>query len=80
MHICVADNGFGLTSTQLAALRQTIFEKPDEPADKVGLRNIYQRILLTFDNNISFSIDAAEGIGASVNISFPLYEYIEEIE
>lgn len=56
----VEDNGVGIPEKELAALQESIVAQTD-PGEHIGLRNVYQRIRLYFNEDIEFSITSGAG-------------------
>lgn len=64
--ITIEDNGVGFAPG-------TLPEDLDELANSthVGVYNVYRRLFLTYGKQMTFSLNSKEGIGTTVNISFP---------
>jgi sensor histidine kinase YesM len=71
----VEDNGQGMEEKQLAALRTALAEAGlnGTPAgEHVGLRNLYRRLMLVFQDQWSFEISSERYGGTRVRIVLPL--------
>ncbi len=67
--LCVRDNGVGMTDAQIDALYESI-HKVDAMNTNIGLRNIYQRLQLFYDNKVEISLHNLEQ-GLEINIFVP---------
>ena len=68
----VEDDGAGITAEELAKLRQ--MGVADEPADEhIGLRNVYQRLMLYFCEDVVFTIESKPG-HTVIAMGFPWVE------
>jgi two-component system sensor histidine kinase YesM len=67
----VQDNGHGMTSEQLAQLRESLLDE-DLPEDrKIGLRNVHLRIVRLFGAAYGITVSAESGRGTTVTIRLP---------
>lgn len=64
----VSDNGPGMTQEELEAVR-TFTMKPK--GHGIGLKNIYERLKMAFDQEAEFEISSAPGEGTVVTIKIP---------
>lgn len=69
--IQVSDNGPGMTQEELEAVR-TFTMKPK--GHGIGLKNIYERLKMAFDQQAEFEIASARGEGTVVIIKIPKVE------
>lgn len=73
--ICVSDNGIGMESVQLSALRQAVLDRAEPPRHaetrSVGLVNIAQRLKLKYGGRTAISIASTQDVGTSVTIRIP---------
>lgn len=69
--IQVADTGPGMTREELEEVR-TFTMKPK--GHGIGLKNIYERLKMAFDQEAEFTIDSAPGQGTTVTIRIPKVE------
>lgn len=69
--IQVSDNGPGMTREELEAVR-TFTMKPK--GHGIGLKNIYERLKMAFDQQAEFEIASAPGEGTVVTIKIPKTE------
>lgn len=73
--IQVADTGPGMTEEELEAVRSFTM-KPK--GHGIGLKNIYERLKMAFDQEAEFMIDSAPGAGTAVTIRIPKIEVEEK--
>lgn len=73
IHICVADNGWGINVIDLNELNNYVEKSfdPDEPIEKYGIYNVNQRIKLYFGSKFGLSYTQNEpcGLAAHIHIS-----------
>ncbi|GGD72356.1 cache domain-containing sensor histidine kinase [Paenibacillus nasutitermitis] len=70
LFIQIHDNGIGMEPEQLKKLKAFTIEEQDK--DSMGIRNVYERILLTYTKGgISFDIESQVGNGTTFNIKIP---------
>lgn len=70
IHICIKDNGVGISKNYLEELRHILQGATlQKPQKGVGLYNCYHRFLLMFGKNIDFSIESHVGKGTDVTIT-----------
>lgn len=69
--IQVADTGPGMTKEELKEVR-TFAMKPK--GHGIGLKNIYERLKMAFDQDAEFTIESSPGKGTAVTIRIPKVE------
>lgn len=71
--ISVADNGLGMTVTEIETLNMELKQKNSlEGAESIGIRNVNERLRVYFDNQYSFTFQQNESGGVTAQIRFPL--------
>ena len=75
--ITVSDNGPGMTEEELEAVR-TFTAEPK--GHGIGLKNIYERLIMAFDQDADFVIESACGCGTTVTIRIPKAEVMKSDE
>ena len=69
----VTDDGQGMTEEELAQLRSALYApSPAEERRGIGLRNLYMRLRLLYDETAQLTLDSEEGIGTVVQIVIPM--------
>jgi len=75
LHIVIEDDGLGIEEERLKKLQLSL-ESKEDMVERVGLRNIYKRIQLYYDNNrqneYGMSITSVVNQGTKVTIILPL--------
>ncbi len=80
MLIRVSDDGVGMDSGRLEALRRALDEPidysgvPGDGRSGVGVRNVQERIRLYFGDEYGLSYESAPGTGTTATIRIPLVE------
>lgn len=71
MRCCVEveDNGEGMTAQTLEELQRSLADQTD-PGEHIGLRNVYLRMRLYFNEDINFEIASTQG-RTCIHIEFP---------
>lgn len=70
LHIKVIDNGAGLSEDSLDRLREYIFT-PGKKEGSMGIKNVYERLSIVFEDEFDMKIDSIENIGTKIQISIP---------
>jgi sensor histidine kinase YesM len=71
----VRDNGVGMSAAKLGKLRSSLVGKLEERTGEdggIGLQNVYYRLLLFFQENMSVEVESVLMRGTTVRLSFPL--------
>ena len=71
IELTVMDDGLGIANEQLDALNRGISSNTMYN-EKIGLKNVYQRLQTIYGGNFEMNISSEEGLGASVYIKFPV--------
>jgi two-component system sensor histidine kinase YesM len=69
LEVVVADNGVGFAGTKLEEVRESLRQ---QDADRIGLHNIQQRLLLTYGEASRLRIDSENGKGTRVSFRIPV--------
>ncbi|OCT12585.1 hypothetical protein A8709_32750 [Paenibacillus pectinilyticus] len=69
LHIEIADNGIGMSETDLDSLNA---ELRSESSEKIGLRNIHDRIRLLYGNDYGLLLDSKLQAGTRVTVVLPI--------
>lgn len=73
LHICLEDNGIGMSSSRLEELLKYLDQNTDM-GEHVGMKNAYSRLRLCYGDCFTFSIHSREGEGTQIRIKLPLNE------
>ena len=72
--ISIEDNGHGIEKNKLIELQEKIKDTSQPLTGKgIGMRNVYQRLMLAYGDAFSFSIESIEGQGTTVTIKYDIY-------
>ncbi|MEF2964865.1 histidine kinase [Paenibacillus sp. M1] len=72
LEIKVRDNGLGMTPQRLAEVLNNI-SGPDEPANnRIGLRNVHQRLVLSYGEEHGLNIVSEYGKGTEIGFAIPV--------
>lgn len=80
IHICmkdgmvrvkVKDDGAGITPERLAEVMQFVSGPEEEERSRIGMRNVHQRLTLTYGENSGLQINSMYGEGTEVSFTLP---------
>lgn len=71
LHAEVVDNGAGMTPERLAEVQKFI-SGPEEENNRIGLRNVHQRLTLSYGENSGLHIESVPGQGTKMSFSISL--------
>ena len=74
----IVDNGFGIKTGELEKLRLSFLEKSIDTVERIGLKNIYQRMKLLYGEDCDLQIYSEYGKGTEIIFSF-IYKGDSEI-
>lgn len=80
--IHVKDNGIGVSEEQLIKIREELFHgipKEGKHRESIGLKNIYDRLQIYYQNQANMTVSSNEDNGFTVTIQFP-NELPKEVE
>ncbi|WP_148357639.1 cache domain-containing sensor histidine kinase [Peribacillus simplex] len=75
LHLTVENSGPSLTQAELQILRENIYASHHESGyshNHIGLKNIYDRLILNYGSKAGLEVDTYQGQGFSVKIVIPL--------
>ncbi|RCW76889.1 cache domain-containing sensor histidine kinase [Saliterribacillus persicus] len=70
----VIDNGIGISEEKQNEIHSFLNEIEDNDGDRIGLRNVHQRLRLTYGENAGLVIESKQGIGTKVCFSVLVQE------
>lgn len=79
VYVEIQDNGAGISTSKMEELQRQLKEE-EEAGGRIGLRNVHDRLLLTFGNNSGLSIESKEGEGTKITFCIPRGNEIECIQ
>lgn len=71
IRLTVADDGIGIEPGKLAQLKQAVQQHEEEPGQRIGIRNVNQRIKLHYGKDYGMEIHSTPGDGTVVHILLP---------
>ena len=77
--ISIIDNGVGINEKKHEDLSKMLNEKSQNKEDRIGLKNVHQRLQLTFGEKSGISIDNKVNIGTKVSIFIPIEEEKKDV-
>lgn len=72
LHIQVMDNGVGITDERQVHIRHSLETKRDEAENRIGLRNVHERLRLTYGKKAGLIIKSEHLKGTSVSFYVPI--------
>lgn len=74
-HLCVvvSDNGQGMDKEQLKEVLYHMRSKEDQGGSNIGIRNVYRRLELYYDDKVSFNVTSKLGEGTEVSFRIPVH-------
>ncbi|WP_051475764.1 sensor histidine kinase [Bacillus sp. J37] len=70
----IIDNGVGMNEKKQEAISMMLNEQSHHNEERIGLKNVHQRLLLTFGEKSGLSIDSKVNKGTKVTIFIPIKE------
>ena len=77
LYITIHDNGEGMDSKAVHALREHINEKDNTSSVSIGLRNIDHRLRLLYGEEYGLSIESELHNGTTLTLTLPLSQLID---
>lgn len=71
LHVYIEDNGYGISAQRLREIKETL-DSPAMKSDSIGLKNIHERMQLTYGKEYGIQIESVEGKGTIVEIIIPI--------
>jgi len=69
--IDVVDNGAGMTPERLRQVEESIREKEESEDSRIGLRNVHQRLVMTYGEECGLRISSELGKGTQIYFKIP---------
>lgn len=70
----VTDDGVGIGPEHTGRINAAMNEDYSEPGDHIGIKNVNQRIKLTFGDEYGLVVSSEPGIGTTVRLTIPVVE------
>ncbi|QHW33866.1 sensor histidine kinase [Paenibacillus rhizovicinus] len=71
LQVAVEDNGIGMSAERLEEVRRSLDDTDEEKQHRIGLRNVHQRLKLTFGEDSGLKIESRENEGTSITFRLP---------
>ena len=72
VYIAVMDSGKGIDEERLKKIKQMLAENEEKEGIRIGLRNVHQRLLLTYGESAGLEIESVLGKGTTISFLIPL--------
>lgn len=72
LEVSVKDNGMGMTPERLEEVKDSIMAAEESEKNRIGLRNVYQRLVLTYGEKHGLHIESKYGEGTLIIFTIPL--------
>ncbi|WP_121609508.1 sensor histidine kinase [Mesobacillus foraminis] len=72
LHVSVRDNGVGISREKLRSIQDALNDIQDNTANRIGLLNVHQRLILTFGADSGLVIESIQGKGTAISFTIPL--------
>ncbi|WP_372661815.1 sensor histidine kinase [Cohnella sp.] len=70
--IMVEDNGCGISEDKMRAIEYSFQDLEDAEEHRIGLRNVHQRLILTYGEGYGLKLECPPGSGTRVTFAIPL--------
>lgn len=71
VHVTVKDNGTGMTAERLAEVKRSIAAAEESQRTRIGLRNVHQRLVLSYGEEHGLHIASTPGSGTEIAFTIP---------
>ncbi|MGZ7442254.1 sensor histidine kinase [Paenibacillus sp. TH7-28] len=73
VHVTVKDNGTGMTPERLEEVKRSIAAAEETQRTRIGLRNVHQRLVLSYGEEHGLQIASTPGSGTEITFTLPVY-------
>ena len=73
-HFTIRDNGVGITQERLEQVRATLNKQEEQEGDRIGLRNVHDRLKLSYGEEYGLHIDSYNNEGTHITFRIPMEE------
>lgn len=70
--IMVEDNGCGISEDKMRAIEYAFQDLEDNEEHRIGLRNVHQRLILTYGEGCGLKLECPPGSGTRITFAIPL--------
>ncbi|WP_438446101.1 sensor histidine kinase [Gorillibacterium sp. sgz5001074] len=71
LQVLVADNGTGIEKERLEEIESSLKDMEEEETYRIGLRNVHQRLVLSYGEQVGLRIDSGAGTGTRISFRVP---------
>lgn len=72
VEIIVRDNGLGMKEERLAEVVRSISTPDERGNNRIGLRNVHQRLVLSYGEEHGLKISSQQGVGTEISFTIPV--------
>lgn len=72
IYIAVTDSGKGISEDKLKEIKQMLAENEEKEGIRIGLRNVHQRLQLTYSHSAGLTIESVLGKGTTISFLIPI--------
>lgn len=72
IHVSIEDNGVGMDEEKLLEVKQNLDDQNEKEGVRIGLRNVHQRLILTYGPQSGLNIASTVNQGTIVQFTIPL--------
>jgi two-component system, sensor histidine kinase YesM len=76
----ITDNGVGINEEKQEAISKMLHEQSQHDEERIGLKNVHQRLQLTFGEKTGLSIDSKLNTGTKISFVIPLEEGRKDVK
>ncbi|MNZ77169.1 Sensor histidine kinase YpdA [compost metagenome] len=69
----VQDDGIGMTEERLLEVQNSIVVSEEQEQQRIGLRNVHQRLVLSYGEDHGLKITSVNGKGTQIRFTIPVY-------
>lgn len=70
----IRDNGVGITEERLEQVRSTLHKQEEQEGDRIGLRNVHDRLKLSYGEQYGLNIESYKNDGTYITFRIPMEE------
>lgn len=77
--VTITDNGVGINKEKQEAILKMLFKQSQHDEDRIGLKNVHQRLILTFGEKSGLSIESKLNVGTKISFFIPVEEDAKDV-
>ncbi|CAM3561929.1 sensor histidine kinase [Marinicrinis lubricantis] len=71
LQVEVSDNGVGISDSRMKAILQMLEDTEESSRNRIGMRNVHNRLQMLYGEEHGLKIDSKPGIGTTIRFSIP---------